>query len=253
MEFLVNSLHEALELVQQVAFRVHSGGGGHGPGLVGWIDHFLTRLNELGHSDLSDILLPGFTEIGNIHPILVHFPIALLSCFVAAELFATVLKNENLRIAASWMLYLGTLGAMATVFTGFLAAQSVAHSAEVHEVILKHKAFGLTVLGLSLCLSLWRLLSRARFSPVGSGIHLLLGIVMLGVMLLGADLGGLMVYKYGVNVQAAQQPMDHEHDHDGAHAMDAASEPVQARTQAPAKVPKKAHEHVHANGVEHHH
>lgn len=256
---LLRNLFELLEIAPWVELWVHGGGSGHGSGVAGWVSHFLTQVSESGLEGLSRMLLPGLSEIGNIHPILVHFPIALLSCFVVAEIFAVALKRENLRIAASWMLYLGCLGAMATVATGFMAASTVAHDAEVHAVIIKHRAFGLTVLSMAIFLSVWRLVARARFSPVGAGFHLLIGIVMIIVMMLGADLGGLMVYKYGVNVQAAPQPMAHDHNHDHGNGHDHAAAPPEApgteETQAEVVVPKKAinRVHVHKDGAVHEH
>ncbi|MEN8260062.1 MAG: DUF2231 domain-containing protein [Pseudomonadota bacterium] len=275
----MNNILGALEDFQRGVFRVHGGGDAHGPGIAAWVDHLLTQISESGISGLGSFLFPGLAGLGSGHPILVHFPIALLSCFLILELFANILKNQNLRGTACWMLYLGTLGAMATVFTGFLEASSVAHGAEVHALIEKHKAAGLTVVGIALFLSVWRLICRARFSAVGAGFHLLLGVVMVAVMVTGADLGALMVYKHGVRVQAVQQPEDHDHNHDHGHLMakepvkaqerveeraeepvqvgvqDRVQEPVHAKKREPVKVkvPMKVHEHEHGADHDHHH
>jgi len=146
-------------------------------------------------------LFPGVAAMSNLHPLFVHFPIALLSAFVLLEIAGTFLMIDRLKAAATWMLYLGTLGAAAAVVAGFIAAASVEHSGEVHEILELHEHLGLTVLGLSVFLSAWRTLVLARFSYKAQVIHILVGIVMVVVMAFGADFGGLMVYKYGVGTE----------------------------------------------------
>jgi uncharacterized membrane protein len=167
-------------------------------------------------TDLIAQLLSGVAAMVNIHPLAVHFPIALLTCFFFLELAAAFSrKGENLRIGASWMLYLGTLGACVAVATGLWAEATVPHSEEVHSILENHERFGFAVLSISIVLSVWRLINRGRFTRLGQFVHLLLGLVMVVVMAFGADLGGLMVYRYGVATEAAMQGEGHQHRHDG--------------------------------------
>ncbi len=70
---------------------------------------------------LTRALLPGLGGMANIHPLPVHFPIALYSAFFPTELIVVVFKKKELRDAAEWLLYLGTLGAIGTVATGLRA------------------------------------------------------------------------------------------------------------------------------------
>lgn len=163
-----------------------------------------------GMQTLIGKILPGVGEMMNIHPLLVHFPIAMLSAFTIMELLGFILKKEELRIAATWMLYIGALGAAGAVMAGLWASSTVPHSKEIHAIILRHRNFGLTVLGLSLFLAAWRLKVEARFALVGQIVHLIAAVVMTISLIFGADLGGLMVYKYGVSVKAAFQAGSHE-------------------------------------------
>lgn len=164
-------------------------------------------------------VLPGVSAMENIHPLFVHFPIALLTSFFVLELLGSLLKKEDLRVAATWLLYLGTMGAMGAVAAGLWAYATVPHGEEVHSVMQRHMHMGLTVLSLGIILSLWRLITSARFSKVGQVSHLLFALIMVNAMTFGADLGGLMVYKYGVGVKAVPQPAAHEHDGMGHHHM----------------------------------
>ncbi len=161
-------------------------------------------------------ILPGIAEMANIHPLFVHFPIALLSGFLLMELLGSITDKDSLRSTATWMLYLGTLGAIVTVATGLVASGSVAHGGGVHELMLDHRNHGLTVLAIALVLSIWRLAVSARFSTKGRVAHFILAVIMVGTMTIGADKGGLMVYKYGVSVKAVPQVEGAGHDHSGS-------------------------------------
>lgn len=177
--------------------------------------------------DAIEKLLPGIFQMNNIHPVVVHLPIALLSGFVVMEVAALVFNRGHLKVAADWMLYLGTLGAGAAVYAGLQAAEKVAHGGEVHALIERHQSLGLTVLGLGVMLSLWRLINSGQFTKLGQVIHLMLAFVMVGFLTLGADLGGMMVYKHGLAVNPkppivvastnANGPA-HNHKHDHGHS-----------------------------------
>jgi uncharacterized membrane protein len=52
-----------------------------------------------------------------------------------------------------------------------------------------------------------------RRSVEGFGIYNVLSIILAGVLILGADLGGLMVYKYGVAVEAVTVSPEDSHHH----------------------------------------
>ncbi len=156
---------------------------------------------------------PGLREMENFHPLLVHFPIALLTCFLLLDFVGFITNRRVFVNTASWMLFLGTLGALATVTTGLDAALSVAHPDNVHEFLEKHRNYGFNVAGLALILSFWRLANRARFSRLGHAVHLLTAVLLVFNLFCGADLGGLMVYRYGVAVKAAQiKHSGHSHE-----------------------------------------
>jgi len=171
---------------------------------------------------LIGAVLPGFSQMPNIHPMVVHFPIALLGAFVAMELLGLLTGSDGVRAAGSWMLYLGALGAAVAVIAGLHAAGTVAHTDAVHAIIERHEGFGISVLVLASGLSLWRLAVRARFSARARAAHIAVAVVMVALMALGADLGGLMVYGHGVGVKAAQTTPaapapGHVHDHTHSH------------------------------------
>lgn len=48
-------------------------------------------------TDLLAKVFPGIAAMANIHPMTVHFPIALLNAFFLMELLGFLLKKEKLR------------------------------------------------------------------------------------------------------------------------------------------------------------
>ncbi|HEY8034282.1 MAG TPA: DUF2231 domain-containing protein [Methylobacter sp.] len=204
-----------------LSFQVH-GGADHGGGVADGVASLLAFFEGLTAHDSPGIvptLMPGISNMDNIHPLLVHFPIAFLLAFFVLDLVGTLAKKSQCRNVASWLLYLGTIAAVFTVMAGFVAANSVAHGEEVHAIMERHEHFGISVLSLAILLSAWRLKSGGVIQGGANSFFLMLATLLCVLMILGADLGGLMVYKYGVAVKAAQvQDVGvHEHVHEHEH------------------------------------
>ncbi|MFQ5480356.1 MAG: DUF2231 domain-containing protein [Thermodesulfobacteriota bacterium] len=149
-------------------------------------------------------ILPGIGAMDNVHPLFVHYPIALFTAFFVAEFLGVIFKKDHFRSAASFTLYLGNLAALAAVLAGFHAASTVEHNEAVHIIMERHEAFGVTVLILATILSIWRLYTRRKFSPRAQIVHLVAAFILTVIIAFGADLGGLMVFKYGVGGQAVR-------------------------------------------------
>jgi uncharacterized membrane protein len=157
---------------------------------------------------MLETLLPGVQHLQNIHPLVVHFPIAFL---VGAALFyglAWVLKSDRLAFTGFMVLILGTLSAAAAVGTGLYGEEGVMVSRSVREHLLDpHKKFMLATLGLSIILTAWAMASRP-FPRKGRAIFLILFLVLAVIMSIGADYGARMVYDYNAGGNACSQPID---------------------------------------------
>jgi uncharacterized membrane protein len=231
-----------------LSFQIH-GGGDHGGGIVESVSSLLAFFENFSTQRPGDIfssIMPGIAGMDNIHPLLVHFPIAFLSAFFALDLVATRAKKTRWRSVASWFLYFGTIAALFTVIAGFIAAGSVAHGDDVHEIMVRHEHFGVSVLSLALALSAWRLKSGALIRGGANSFFLLLSALLCVLMMLGADLGGLMVYHYGVAVKAVQVPVG---GHDHVHGNEQVQKPEPNHEEQQVNEP----EHIHADGQVHKH
>ena len=198
--------------MNHLSFYIHGNADGHNE-ILEMLTSFLALFEGLTNGNSSGgfpSLLTGISSLANIHPLLVHFPIALLSLFVAVDLIGTATKKTEWRNFASGLLYLGTVFAGFTVWAGLIAADTVPHGHNIHDIMERHEQLGISILALSAALAAWRL----RRPVEGWGIYNALTVILLGVIIFGADLGGLMVYKYGVAVSAVTVSPEDSHHHD---------------------------------------
>ncbi len=222
-----------------LSFQIHGGADQGGIAeRVSSLLAFFENLSTKGPGEIFASIMPGIASMDNIHPLLVHLPIALLSTFFALDLVGTIAKNPDSRRVATWLLYLGTVAALFTAITGYIAAETVAHGQNVHDIMERHEQIGISVFFTALLLSIWRIKSGVLPWSGANNFFLLLSGLLCLLMMLGADLGGLMVYKYGVAVESVSAPEDsYSHDHDQVEAPEDAD----------------AHEHEHVDGHEHEH
>ena len=147
-------------------------------------------------------------HLQNIHPLVVHFPIAF---FVGAALFygmAWVWRNETLANTAFSILILGAISAAAAVGTGLYAEEGVMVARSVRQHLLEtHEQIMIATLGLSVVLAVWALAARP-FPRKGRIIFFLLFLGLLVIMSLGADYGARMVYDYNAGGNACSQPIE---------------------------------------------
>jgi uncharacterized membrane protein len=203
----------------------HGDGDSHtGGGFVGFIDSLLELVNQGLGPGSSWNPVAGIEGLGsNIHPFIVHFPIAFLTGFLLLEVIGLSVRSVTIRQIASGMLYFGAAGALVAATAGLIAADSVPHSAEVHHILEWHERLGLTVATLSGALAVWRAVVGTRFSAMAQALHLIVAGIVGVCLFFAADLGGLMVYQYGVGVKSLQQADDHHsanHNHVHHHSED---------------------------------
>jgi uncharacterized membrane protein len=153
-------------------------------------------------------MMPGVDHLQNIHPLLVHFPLALLPAAALVYCLAIVGRRDAWAWAGLWMLALGALGAAVSVASGLWAAPGVMIAISVKEHLLNpHRNLMLAVLGISVVLTFWALAAR----PIpGRGRYAFLAmlVVMVALIAKGADYGGRMVFDYNAAGSACGQPIN---------------------------------------------
>lgn len=133
-----------------------------------------------------------------LHPMVVHFPIALLTVGLALEAWAQLRKLDRLADAATLLLWLGAASAWAAVGLGLWAEKTAPHVPPAWEALYDHKHWALWTAGAFTALSLWRWTGRYR------RWLLLAWLLCWGMLVRTADLGGDVVYQYGMGVSQGE-------------------------------------------------
>jgi uncharacterized membrane protein len=137
----------------------------------------------------------------NIHPFLVHYPIALMTLAIIADWIGWGSKNEEVGRVGWWSQLAGTIGLVLTVGTGLLAEQGVDIVGGANDTVQAHEQLAFVSSTLFLALLLWRIGSRTHI-PRPYGL-LYLGCFTAAVVFLylTAWYGGELVYHFGVGVR----------------------------------------------------
>ncbi|MBI3319907.1 MAG: DUF2231 domain-containing protein [Candidatus Omnitrophica bacterium] len=152
-------------------------------------------------------MLPGAQHLQNLHPLVIHFPLAYLCGAALLYIAAWLLKSDRFAHSAFVVLVLGALSLVVAVATGLYAEQGVMLALSVREHLLQpHKTAMLATLAVCTILTIWAIVARP-FPKKGRPLFLLLLLVMIGVMTVGADFGGRMVYDYNAGGTACRQPI----------------------------------------------
>lgn len=151
----------------------------------------------------------------NVHPLLVHYPVALVVAALLFEVLWLLFRRESLYHAATASLALGAVTGIAALVTGLLAGSTVPHSEAAHEIMETHETTALISFGLAAILAVWRLW-RLRLPGYGgfNVVFLFLLLVLTGLIAYTAHLGGQLVYQYGVGGTAVKMPAE-DHPHHG--------------------------------------
>jgi len=145
-------------------------------------------------------MLPGLKSMLNIHPLFVHFPIALWFAALLFEALSIWRSNDDRHRTAVRLLYLGTLAAFVAAFTGWLAQSSVEPSLTIQRVFDIHETLMLIATSLATALCLYCFAKRANFT-VNSRRILLVGLIALAILtIIGTDRGAQLVYQYAQSV-----------------------------------------------------
>lgn len=137
-----------------------------------------------------------------VHPILVHFPIALLSLSVAADLIGYFADVASLRDTGWWALLGAALGGVATATAGLYDMQRASLSEAVHHRVHRHMRVGLVLVAAIVGLTLWRwsVQSAGGIVPM---VYLDLAVLTVALAAFQGWLGGELVYTDGVFVAQA--------------------------------------------------
>lgn len=153
-------------------------------------------------------------HVWELHPALVHFPIAFLLGAVALDFVAIRHPSESLHRAANGLLMAGVASGLIAAAAGFAAFLTVpAHTEEAHRWMYWHLGLAISALLLFLIAIFQRW--RRWAEPVASRIRLLGLLAAAGLLSITGYLGGQIVYHGGAGIEPSILSPEIRHHHHG--------------------------------------
>lgn len=154
-------------------------------------------------------------QLYHLHPIAVHFPIALLITALAEEIASLILQVRPERPApegkqekwfwlvpsAEWFLWLGTIALWIAVGFGLLAEETAPHIPKAWEVLAEHKTLGFWSVGLFSLISLLRFHFRKEWRNLEIKWRwwfVFFWMIAVGILISTAFHGGELVFSFGM-------------------------------------------------------
>lgn len=133
-----------------------------------------------------------------MHPAVVHFPIAFLPLSLGADALGRLTGDYALLELGRRTIPLAAASAVTAAAFGLMAQQAVHAEGQAHDLLVTHRTLNAGLVGVTAAMAA----RRMRTHQPGVG-YLALGLAALGVMGYSAYLGGRMTYEHGLGVKPA--------------------------------------------------
>ncbi|NOZ03815.1 MAG: DUF2231 domain-containing protein [FCB group bacterium] len=132
--------------------------------------------------------------IEDIHPPVIHFPIALLSSAIFFDTLALLFKKDRFQLVGTANLILGLFFALLAIITGFIADRLVGHMEEPFPVFKTHGSMQILTVALFFGIAFWRwrLKGRLPTGPLKQGLYLAYGTIAVVSLFYGSYLGTVL-------------------------------------------------------------
>lgn len=137
-------------------------------------------------------------RLQEVHPSLVHLPISLLPVAIGADLLGRATGKRALLELGRRGIGLAAVGAAVSAASGLVAQEEVNVKGRTMDMLITHRNINLAATLVAGIMARWR---ARHYRP--SLAYLGVGLAGIGAVCYSAYLGGTLVYKYGVGVEAA--------------------------------------------------
>ena len=148
--------------------------------------------------------MPGLDAALNIHPLFVHFPIALTLAAISLIFYSFFTGQKGPMNTAAMMIYLAAGFAIVTAITGYIAAAGIGHHTLDHDLVHVHRDIVYWYSGLIMTLALVNFFIRRNGAPAWvshwgtKAGRMVLLFSSVALLIIGSDRGALLVFGQGV-------------------------------------------------------
>ncbi|MCS7230114.1 MAG: DUF2231 domain-containing protein [Candidatus Kryptonium sp.] len=137
-----------------------------------------------------------------LHPIFVHFPIALLTSYILFDILWMIFQKDWLKNSALLILFLGLISVVPSLLSGEAAAENFEEVSQLKDLIESHETFAkLTGITFLIAMILKVVLIRTgKFNFKTNLIVFAISLIGLFFLIQTGIKGGELVYKHGVGI-----------------------------------------------------
>lgn len=136
------------------------------------------------------------------HPLVIHFPLALLTTAAVLDVVAIVLKREELSRAGWWTQLVGTAGILVAVLTGIVAENAATIPATAAAAMDMHEELAFVCASAFAALLLWRVSAKTKIPGANPWRYLAAYLAAVALLVIVGWYGGELVFHYGVGILA---------------------------------------------------
>ncbi|CUS82644.1 Uncharacterized membrane protein [Candidatus Kryptonium thompsonii] len=137
-----------------------------------------------------------------LHPMLVHFPIALFTSYIIFEILWMIFQKDWLKNSSVLLLFLGLIFVVPSILSGEASAENFEKVSTLEELIEAHETFAkLTGITFLIALILKVILIRTgKFNLKTNLIVFAISLIGMFFLIQTGLKGGELVYKHGVGI-----------------------------------------------------
>lgn len=144
------------------------------------------------------------------HPLVVHFPLALIVtatlCLSAAWMLQGRVVGQTLAVVGTWTLGFGAVGILFALGTGLAAVVDLQVGPAAHLAIAAHVRSAVLTTLLTLLAAVWRGAGVPESARPSAGFLIVLWLAA-GSLVITGYRGGQNVYRFGIGVQESARPV----------------------------------------------
>lgn len=154
--------------------------------------------------------MPSF-DLGEIHPAIIHFPIALVLAALVFDVLFWFKKLEIFQSIAGWMIIIAAVFLIPTAVTGFFAKEFYPAG---DPDVFRHQNMAIATAIFTVGYAIFR--GYTLFNHINRSVYfyLLLGLINVGLISTTAEFGGIVVRGKGImyeSLRPAGTPLPYSH------------------------------------------